>query len=164
MSKQVVTLRLDEALVDLIDREAEARGRNRSDYLRNILHNKHDYSPNTDSNTTDYDRLRERVDRLEALVDDGAGVDDDGEGSASDAEWREPLRAWLDANVPEKRHDDVLALAALLERERSLSRQRAVEDEEIVSAWAWQQTKDHLAASPVAERVDQRTWRWVGSG
>jgi hypothetical protein len=162
MSKQVVTLRLDEELVDIIDREADARGRNRSDYLRDILHNQHDYSPNTGSNTTDYDRLRERVDRLETLVEDGAGVEDDGEASASDAGWRERLRTWLQEHVPAKRHDDVLALAALLERERSLSRQRAVEDEEIVSAWAWQESKDHLAASPVAERVDQRTWRWAG--
>ena len=103
---QVVTVRLDEDLVEDLDAEAGERGyRNRTEYVRNLLRNRERIQENTDTdageyerlqenteaNTREYERIRDRVDALEARVDalegggrrdrDGGRREEAGEGS-----------------------------------------------------------------------------------
>lgn len=68
MSKQVVTVRLEEDLVDELDQEADEQGCNRTEYIRSLLRNREEYTENTGRNQTEYDRIQERLNRLEAAV------------------------------------------------------------------------------------------------
>lgn len=78
---QVVTVRLDEDLVGALEAEAEERGCNRTEYIRNLLRNRERIRENTrehtPENTGEYERIRERVDALEARLDEleNEGVD-----------------------------------------------------------------------------------------
>lgn len=85
------------------------------------------------------------------------------EREPTERDWRAVLETWLDReDVPENRRDDVVALAELLRDEGRLGYTFAVDERGVVTEWEWQESKDYLAASPVAARDDQRTWRWVG--
>lgn len=68
---QIVTVRLDEDLVDDLEAEAEERGfSNRTEYIRNLLRNRERIRENTTENTIDYDgRLGAIEERLEAVED-----------------------------------------------------------------------------------------------
>lgn len=81
---KVVTVRLEEDLVDALDTEAEERGfRNRTEYVRMLLRNRErireNTTANTPENTSEYEALEDRLADLEARVEDleagGGGVD-----------------------------------------------------------------------------------------
>lgn len=70
---QIVTVRLDEDLVDDLDAEAEEHGfSNRTEYIRNLLRNRERIQENTPENTSDYDErltgIEERLSALEAEI------------------------------------------------------------------------------------------------
>jgi Arc/MetJ-type ribon-helix-helix transcriptional regulator len=59
MSKEPVTIRLEEDLLDELDAEADAEGRSRSEYIRQLLRERHD---ETEA------ELKSRISRLESAV------------------------------------------------------------------------------------------------
>jgi Arc/MetJ-type ribon-helix-helix transcriptional regulator len=119
---KVVTVRLDEDLVDALDAEAEEAGfRNRTEYVRNLLRNRErirENTPeNTKENTREYEALEDRLAELEARVEEleaGGGVDRDarptavaggGDRAEGDSEAvREGVLAELGDGPPRKRH------------------------------------------------------------
>jgi len=89
-------------------------------------------------------------------------VEDPRGESDGPTDWREQLHADLNRmGVSGSTRDRVEALAEFFYEHGTLSRQLAV-DNEVVTAWGWDDAKDELAATSVVERPDQRTWVWVG--
>lgn len=158
-----ITATVDEDQKQWVEAEADDRGVAEAQVIRELI---------DDARGDDSETLADRVAELEARVDNleadrsTSDASDAAARSGSEADgeaWRSTLLQWLrEEGVDKKRHGDVMDLAELLEREQTLSRDLAVNQQGVVSSWEWQESKDILAASPVADRIDQNTWRWVG--
>jgi predicted DNA-binding protein len=67
MGRTQTTIRLADELVDELDAEADERGISRSEYVRRILHERHEKDELRDVVATLRDRLDSREDRIETL-------------------------------------------------------------------------------------------------
>jgi len=176
--KVPVNIRLDPGMAEELDAEADSHDRSRSAYIRELLRRRDRILP-LDPVADEPESIHARVERLEQAVfeadtDEHAGVtetntiqhaDATGPGTTDHDDapgWRERLAADLDdLDVPEKHHDRVECLAEYLRENGHLSRKAALEND-VVTAWGWDEAKDHLAATSLVERPDQRTWAWAG--
>jgi len=67
MARESITFRIDGDLLEEIDEEAEEEGVSRSEYIRQILHNRRESDILRDEVSTLRDRLEAREERIETL-------------------------------------------------------------------------------------------------
>jgi uncharacterized protein YlxW (UPF0749 family) len=67
MSKQGVTIRLREELIDALDEEADEKDVSRSEYIREILHSRHEVDELQEQVETLNERLESREERVSQL-------------------------------------------------------------------------------------------------
>lgn len=67
MERTQTTIRIDESLIEDLDSEAEERDVSRSEYIRQILRERHDVEELREEVDTLWDRLESREERIEQL-------------------------------------------------------------------------------------------------
>ncbi|MFD1687600.1 ribbon-helix-helix protein, CopG family [Halobellus litoreus] len=180
---QVVTVRLDEDLVAELEAEAEERGCNRTEYIRNLLRNRERIRENTpehtQENTGEYAAVVDRLDALEARVDEleGRGTSPptapiDTEPTPDppanpDADVRDRVREAIGDGPPRKSHarDALVEAVALLAERGPLSTGELkdelyprYESEYSTKRTMWNSLDRHLGELPGVHKPEYGTW------